>query len=147
MVLSIIRKPSEKGCTLSTWYWNGRYECVGLEDVVRGQGQAKVHGKTAIPTGTYVVRNTFSNRFQKVLPQLFDQAGKTTLFGSRPIGECGVRIHPGNYATDTEGCLLPGTSIAAGGTMVTNSRAAFDALFKKINQALDSGDGVTLIIR
>jgi hypothetical protein len=147
VVISIIRKPSAKGCTLSTWYVNGQYQCVGIEDVVRGQSQPKVHGQTAIPAGTYVVRNTLSTRFKRTLPQLFDQPGKTTLFGTRPIGQCGVRIHPGNYATDTEGCLLPGTAIASGGAMVTNSRAAFDQLFLKINEALAAGQPVTLTIR
>lgn len=147
MVISILRKPSEKGCTLSTWYVNGRYQCVGLEDVVRGQGQPKVFGQTAIPAGTYQLRNTPSARFGRVLPQLFDQPGHTTLFGSRPLDECGVRIHPGNYATDTEGCLLPGTGVAAGGTMVTNSRQAFEALLKKITQALADHESITLTIR
>jgi hypothetical protein len=147
MVISIIRKPSEKGCTLSTWYVDGQYQCVGIEDVVRGQGQPKVHGQTAIPAGTYRVRNTMSTRFKRILPQLFDQPGKTTLFGSRPIDNCGVRIHSGNYATDTEGCLLPGTTVAAGGTMVTNSRVAFDSLFAKINEALARKETITLTIR
>jgi hypothetical protein len=147
MTISIIRKPSANGCTLSTWYVDGKYQCVGIEDVVRGQGKPKVHGQTAIPVGTYQVRNTMSTRFKRVLPQLFDVHGKTTLFGSRPIGECGVRIHPGNYATDTEGCLLPGSGIAAGGTMVTSSVVAFNQLFTKITQALDDKEPVTLTIR
>jgi hypothetical protein len=147
MVISIIRKPSANGCTLSTWYVDSKYQCVGLEDVVRGQGQPKVHGQTAIPAGTYQVRNTMSARFGKVLPQLFDMPGKVTLFGARPIGECGVRIHPGNYAIDTEGCLLPGTGIAAGGTMVTSSVAAFTQLMAKITRALTAGEPVTLAIR
>jgi hypothetical protein len=147
VVISIIRKPSEHGCTLSTWYVDSKYQCVGIEDVVRGQGQPKVFGQTAIPVGTYQVRNTMSTRFKKVLPQLFDQPGKTTLFGTRPIGECGVRIHPGNYATQTEGCLLPGTGIAAGGTMVTSSVAAFNQLMAKITRALAAGDTITLTIR
>jgi hypothetical protein len=118
-----------------------------MEDVVRGQGQPKVFGQTAIPAGTYRLRNTQSTRFKRVLPQLFDEPGKTTLFGNRPIGECGIRIHPGNYATDTEGCLLPGSAIATGGTMVTNSRVAFDSLFAKINEALARKETITVTIR
>jgi hypothetical protein len=147
VVISIIRKPSANGCTLSTWYVDGKYQCVGIEDVVRGQGQPKIFGQTAIPVGTYQVRNTMSTRFKKVLPQLFDVDGKATLFGGRPIDKCGVRIHPGNYATDTEGCLLPGTGIAASGTMVTSSVVAFNQLFTKITQALEDKEAVTLTIR
>jgi hypothetical protein len=147
MVISIIRKPSANGCTLSSWYINGQPFCVGIEDVVRGQGQPKVFGQTAIPTGTYQVRVTMSTHFKRELPLLTDMPGHTTLFGGRPIGECGVRIHPGNYATDTEGCLLPGTAIADGGTMVTNSRAAFNALFALIQDALAKHEPVTVTIR
>jgi hypothetical protein len=147
VVISIIRKASANGCTLSNWYVDGQPQCVGIEDVVRGPAELKVHGKTAIPAGTYQVKVTFSNRFQRLLPELSDMPGKRTLFGDRLIGNCGVRIHPGNYATDTEGCLLPGTSTAGGGTMVTNSRVAFEALFAKINRALERQEPITLTIR
>ncbi|MDJ0367373.1 DUF5675 family protein [Hymenobacter sp. H14-R3] len=147
MVISIIRKPSEKGCTLSAWYVDGAPFCVGMEDVVRGQGQPKIFGQTAIPAGTYQVHFSLSTRFKRVLPLLSDMPGKQTFFGGRLIGLCGIRIHPGNYATDTEGCLLPGLAIAAGGTMVTSSRLAFDRLFQRMQNAITAGEPITLTIR
>ena len=147
MVISIIRKPTEKGCTISTWYVDNAPFCVGLEDVVRGQGQPKIFGQTAIPAGTYQVKVTMSTRFKRRLPQLFDMPGKVTMFGSRAIGNCGIRIHSGNYATDTEGCLLPGLAVAAGGTMVTNSRIAFERLFARIETAIENNEPVTVTIR
>jgi len=147
MVISIIRRPSEKGCTISTWYVDNQPFCVGLEDVVRGQGQPKIFGQTAIPTGSYQVKVTMSTRFKRRLPQLFDFPGKVTMFGNRPIGACGIRIHPGNYATDTEGCLLPGLTVAAGDTMVTNSRIAFEKLFARIETAIEKEEPVTVTIR
>src|SRR5262245_36703719 len=57
----------------------------------------KVKGSTAIPVGRYRIERTFSQRFQHTTPQLLDVPGFD-----------GIRIHPGNSAADTEGCVLPG---------------------------------------
>ena len=46
----------------------------------------------------------------------------------------GIRIHPGNVAADTEGCLLPGRN--KGTDTVTSSRIAFNALFNKIQKGM-----------
>lgn len=147
MVISIIRKPSAKGATLSTWYVEGRQFCFGVEDVVRGPTEAKVYGKTAIPAGTYRVRVTMSNRFKRRLPLLVNMPGGTIRFGNTLIDDCGVRIHPGNTAADTEGCLLPGSAFGADGASVLNSRAAFDRLFLLIEQAVQNNEPITLTIK
>jgi len=92
----------------------------------------KVYGATAIPAGRYRVAFTFSNRFQKYLPLLIDVPGYE-----------GVRIHPGNKAEHTEGCLLPGTSFTA--DFVGNSRAACAALFAKM-KAVERNEQIWLTI-
>jgi hypothetical protein len=147
VVISIIRRPSAKGATLSTWYVEGQQICVGLEDVVRGPAEAKVHGKTAIPAGTYRVIVTMSSRFKRRLPLLVNVPGGTIRFGANLIDDCGVRIHPGNWAADTEGCLLPGTAFGADGASVSASRAAFDRLFLRIEQAVANHEPITLTIK
>jgi len=147
MVISIIRKPSAKGATLSTWYVEGRQFCFGVEDPVRGPAEAKVWGKTAIPAGTYRVRVTMSNRFKRRLPLLVNMPGGTIRFGNNLIDDCGVRIHPGNTAADTEGCLLPGTAFRADGASVSASRVAFDRLFLLIEQAVQNNEPITLTIK
>lgn len=147
MVLSIIRQPSAKGATLSTWYIEGQKVCVGIEDVVRGPAEAKVYGKTAIPAGTYRVVVTMSNRFKRRLPLLRNVPGGTIRFGANLIDDCGVRIHPGNTAADTEGCLLPGSAFGADGASVSASRVAFDRLFLRIETAIANGEPVTLTIK
>ena len=52
----------------------------------------------------------------------------------------GIRIHPGNSAVDTDGCILVGTTSAQ--DWVGGSRAAFEVLFTK----LDAAQGVTITI-
>ena len=125
-------------CTIGEILVDGQEECYSLEDQVREiEGQPveawKVKGETAIPEGTYNVVITYSNRFQRDLPLLENVPG----FSS-------IRIHPGNTTEDTEGCLLVGRGRTE--KTVTESRAAFNALFAKIEQALQEGDSVTLEI-
>jgi Family of unknown function (DUF5675) len=133
MNIEVKRRPSTAQSTLSEWFVNGVFECYGIEDVVRPTGEAKVFGKTAIPAGTYQVIISWSPRFKRPLPLLLNVPGFA-----------GVRIHAGNTAADTEGCLLPGTG--AGKDMVTNSRVAFEKLFRKIEAAAKKGR-VLLTIR
>lgn len=70
--------------------------CFTLEDAVRAPG-IKVPKYTAIEQGTYVIKNTFSERFQRSLPRIFCVPGFK-----------GVRIHRGNSHEDTEGCVIVG---------------------------------------
>lgn len=125
MTLTMRRKHLTPQSTISTLDVDGVFECWILEDVVRAPG-VKVAGKTAIPAGRYEVVVTFSNRFQRMLPLLLRV----------PMFE-GIRIHPGNTAADTEGCLLPGITRAV--DYVGNSRMAFDKLFGKIEAAAKAG--------
>lgn len=85
-------------------------------------GAVKVPGESAIPAGRYRVALTWSNRLQRVLPLLLDVPGFT-----------GVRIHAGNTAADTAGCLLVGQLREA--AAVLDSRAALAALLPKLEAA------------
>lgn len=87
------------------------------EDTVRDG--PKVPGVTAIPAGKYKVVITFSNRFQKHLPLLLDVPGFS-----------GIRIHSGNFAGDSSGCILVGTTRIKGG--VGNSRFAMSLLMDEL---------------
>lgn len=108
------------------------YVCDVLEDPVRNKiGTAinrfiKIYAKTAIPYGTYGIVRTYSNRFKKTLPELLNVPHFA-----------GIRIHPGNTADDTEGCLLPGRNTVKG--MVTDSRKTFAALDMWIAEHLKNG--------
>jgi len=86
--------------------------------------QSKVFGQTAIPYGTYEVVMTFSNRFKRVMPQLLNVKGFE-----------GVRIHSGNVAEQTEGCILCGYQKDVLNNMVLNSRAAIGELYMLLTEA------------
>ena len=81
--------------TIGKLYIDGTYFCDTMEDTVR-TGE-KIAGKTAIPAGTYKVKMTWSPRFKRYLPEILNVPNFS-----------GVRIHAGNSALDTEGCILLG---------------------------------------
>ena len=106
MKLEVKRFEFATNYTVGKLYADGEYVCYTLEDAVREKEntpveQWKIPGSTAIPKGTYKVGYTFSNHFQKNLPELFNVPGFS-----------GVRIHTGNSDQDTEGCILVGTQWA-----------------------------------
>lgn len=117
-------------------YVNQVFECFTLEDTDRHleKGGAKIPGKTAIPRGTYKVTIDFSNRFQKRMMRVLNV----------PQFE-GIRIHAGNDSEDTDGCLLLGKVRGEGS--VLNSRVAVDALFAKVEAAINGGESVVLEVR
>ena len=99
--------------TIGKLYMDGHYLCDTLEDTVRPAG-TKIAGKTAIPAGTYRVKKTMSPRFKKILPEIMNVPGFT-----------GVRIHAGNTAADTDGCLLLGLNKAKGQVLDSQTTMAF----------------------
>src|SRR5574343_976097 len=101
MKLELIRHAIKDTYTIGKLFIDGTYFCDTLEDYVRA-GE-KVFGKTAIPTGTYDVQITYSNRFKQPMPLLIDVPGFS-----------GIRIHPGNTAEDTHGCILVGKNTIKG---------------------------------
>jgi hypothetical protein len=138
MLLEVRRQPSADGCTLGTLYVDGEFECFTLEDVIREIPEKavqtwKVDGETAIPSGSYQVTVTMSARFKKLLPLLVDVPGFQ-----------GVRIHSGNVAADTEGCILVGDRQDK--VAVLDSRRAFQGLFQKIQAAIKRDESVYIRI-
>lgn len=112
----------------------GIFQCYILEDVVRERegvpvADWKVKGSTAIPCGRYRVIRNMSGRFGRTLPLLMKVPGYE-----------GIRMHPGNDAGDTEGCLLPG--LHKGENVVTDSRNAFALIDGQIRDALDCDEEV-----
>lgn len=126
-----IKRVAEKAdYTIGHLYIEGQYYCDTLEDAVRPE---KIQGKTNIPEGTYKVVMTMSNRFKKIMPLLLDVPNYA-----------GVRIHSGNTAKDTEGCILLGKNTQIG--MVTDSRLWVKAFYSKLNVYIADGYKISLTI-
>lgn len=125
MKLKLTRIFKAETYTIGRLYIDGEFFCDVLEDKVRDLSKEdKVWGQTAIPSGTYKIVITYSNRFKRDLPLLLNV----------PYFE-GIRIHPGNSSVDTHGCLLTGINSEKG--KVTQSRITFDRLFTKIKNEKD----------
>ena len=135
MKLVLHRKYCKPGYSIGLLYINGKFICNTLEDTDRGLksgmseaaiAAVKVKGKTAIPTGVYSVLITYSPRFKKAMPIL-----------SNVRGFSGIRIHSGNSAEDTEGCILCGMNTEVG--KITNSRFWTEKVYEYIRQGIKEG--------
>lgn len=139
MKLTVIRGILSEKSTIGILYVDGVKECFTLEDKVREiagvpVSQWKIQDVTAIPYGTYKVIIDVSQKFNKEMMHILDVPGFE-----------GVRIHSGNVAEDTEGCILVGTTV--GKDRLNNSTAAKDSLFSKVKAALDRKEEVTITIK
>ena len=142
MKIRLHRKWLRSGYSIGILYVNGKRICETLEDEDRGLTQdmsvdeilrQKVKGATAIPTGQYQVLWTYSPRFKKMMP----------LIDGVP-GYSGIRIHSGNRAKDTDGCILCGRNTEIG--TVTNSRYWTNKVAAMIETACKRKEEVTFTI-
>ena len=132
-VFTVLREPSVRPAsgeayTLGRVYYNGVFFCFSCEDEDRKleSGGVKVKTKTAIPRGVYDLTVSFSHRFQKELPEVL----------SVPQFQ-GIRIHGGNKAEDSEGCILTGQVRTSTGIAKCADTVA--RMIAMINQTEDLG--------
>ena len=148
MEITVERKWKKDGYTIGTLsidgkrLGDGKHYCCTLEDTDRGLDSKMSLEKilflkkphlTAIPTGRYQITVTYSPHFKRNLPLLNNVPGYS-----------GVRVHPGNTAADTDGCILVGENNAKG--RVNNSRYWFGIVFEKITSAIKRGEKVFITI-
>lgn len=142
MRLLLDRKYKKPGYSIGKLYINGFYFCDTLEDKDRGLKQSmelkelkklKVAKETAIPTGSYELIISYSKKFKRDLIAVIDVPAYS-----------GIRIHSGNTAKDTEGCILVGKNKEVG--KVINSRYYYENLHLMVKDALERGEKVTLDI-
>lgn len=109
--------------TVGSLSFDGDHFCFTLEDSCR---RKKKNGETAIPSGRYQVVLDWSGRFQKIMPHILNVPGFE-----------GIRIHPGNRAEDSEGCIIPG--LRKDKDVVYDSKKAFDLVLEEIDRRLKKG--------
>lgn len=86
--LTLIRDVKGDKAVLGKLYFNGGLVCYTLENAAK-----------AIPTGLYLVQNSMSPKFKRELPLLWN---------SNVPANRGIRIHVGNTAKSSSGCILVG---------------------------------------
>ena len=120
--------------------YEDKYFCDTLEPTWRDyeHGAYKVKGRSAIPEGRYAVVISWSPKFKQWLP---------ILLGGPEFNKQwqGIRIHAGNTAKDTEGCILVGQNREVG--KVLDSRKCLYELKQKIVEAKDRGEAVWITIK
>ena len=116
------------------------YFCDTLEPTWRDyeHGAYKVKGRSAIPEGRYAVVISFSPKFKQWLP---------ILLGGEEFNRKwqGIRIHAGNTAKDTEGCVLVGKNKLVG--QVVDSRIWLHRLKQKIVEAKARSEPVWITVK
>lgn len=135
MTLKLLRDKFTDKSTGGILTLNNMFECYTLEDVDRKveSGGDKIDGQTAVPRGEYQIVLDFSPRFQTIMPHLLEVPGFA-----------GVRIHAGNKAEDTEGCILVGRARST--DFVSGSGIAYKALYAKLLAAQNRGDLISIKI-
>lgn len=122
MIITLTRK-SDDGLQTLGELTGGGFSCKTLELPWRNNEV----DRSCIPAGVYECKYTFSPKFQKYTYEI-------TNVPNRP----GIRIHGGNYNTDTEGCVLLGESYAYVNSDreldLINSRKMVDALETLLNK-------------
>lgn len=136
MLIEVKRLYKKADYTIGKMYIDGDYFCDTLEDTDRGlaQGMAlstlkemKEYGRTAIPTGEYVLTITYSNRFAKMMPLINDVPAFS-----------GVRMHPLNTSKETEGCIGVGICDAPNKDWIRDSRKTYNELMRILEYRLDT---------
>lgn len=131
MNITLNRIAKKSKYTIGKLYIGGEYFCDTIEDTDRGLTQTmtdaqikskKVYGQTAIPTGTYRVIISYSNKFKRQMPLLLNVPGFL-----------GIRVHSGNTEKDTEGCLIVGKNKVVG--KVIESKDTYNKLFSILCEA------------
>ena len=107
---------------------------VSKDAVLRSPAKAQSLKPFAIPEGRYAVVISYSPKFREWLPILLGVPAFS-----------GIRIHAGNTAKDTQGCILVGRNQIVG--KVLESRKWLYELKQKIVKAKDKGEPVWITIK
>lgn len=140
--LTLIRAYRKTDYTIGQLFAGGRFVCNTVEDTDRGINmymdktaimKVKVPDKTAIPVGTYKLDVTPSPKF-----------GRDLIEVQAVPGFSGIRIHRGNNADHSSGCIIPGLNNVKGG--VTQSTKYEELLTSMVSAAIKNNETAYLTI-
>lgn len=132
MELRLERRWYSDECTIGDLLLNGKHECWTLEDHFPTP-YVKAPGFTCIPEGRYEVIINHSERFGVDMPLLVDVPDFR-----------GIRIHSGNTAVDTDGCILVGEAL--GYKSIGRSIPAYAVLYSKLHLAVLNGEKIHITV-
>lgn len=153
MKLILDRKWKKDTYTIGIMYIDGVRYSETCEDKDRGLRSdmslsqiksKKVYGKTAIPTGTYTLKMTYSPKFAN-RPFAKKYGGKV-LEILNVKGYSGVRIHPFNTAEDSLGCVAVGRNLEKG-KVLQSTEYYLKLIDNYVMPAFNKGEEVTLTIK
>jgi hypothetical protein len=116
MRLTLVRKIFTPESTIGDLFIDDHMFCHTLEDTVRRNGE-KIKNETAIPFGKYDVIVSYSPKFQRLMPLLLNVPNFS-----------GIRIHGGNRASDTSGCIIVAKNIVDNYTLQGSAEKALTML-------------------
>lgn len=119
-MLTLVRDIRANDAVLGSLYLNGAFVCYTLENA-----------STIIPCGDYRVQNSKSPKFKRELP---------LLVSDKVSASRGIRIHVGNTAKDSHGCVLVGMTREVhllGGSKLKESKAA-ETMVTMLCRSVDS---------
>lgn len=140
MNLTLNRRPSAGGATIGELLEDGVRLCFVLEDEIREiegvpVAQWKIKGKTAIPAGRYRIVFQDSPRFGPDTLTLLDVQDYDY-----------IRMHGGNKAEDTDGCLLTGLRVTEASIVGGTSQPALSLVKQRVRAAMANGEEVWIDI-
>jgi len=151
--LSTDRAWKKEDYTIGRFFINDIRFHESLEDPDRGLNSSwslaaikamKIAGATAIPTGTYKVILSLSEKYKNR-----DWAKKYDGLVPEIVGVpgfSGVRIHPANWASEIEGCIALGENKVKGG-VINSKKTYYEFMDKYFMPAWKAGEEITITIK
>lgn len=139
MEIRVLRVFQTSKETISSIYIDGEFFCFGLEDIHQ---DFKVYGETRIPSGRYKVKVRRFGGFHEKYSKKFSNHRGMLQVADVP-GFTDILIHIGNYARNTNGCLLVGDAVVSEGEgvcMLGSSTNAYTKLYDKVIDKAIAGD-------
>ena len=129
--------------TIGVMMVDSKFQAFTLEDEKRTK---KVAGETRIPAGLYFID------FQKIVtPKTKSYRNRYDWFTfhleiKNVPGFTNIYFHVGNYDTDTDGCVLLGSTADSDNGTIGRSVKTFKKFYQKVSPILETGEQVRIRI-